>query len=167
MSENQFPIASFYRGWDEYQRLLVAAIAPLSAEQLALQTAPHLWSVEMLAKHIISARVGWFHVWMGEGSAELAPLCDWDEADQPARSAAELVSELEQTWQLIQNALAQWTTSDLEYIFESPYPDQTRNGKKRTKSRQWIIWHVLEHDLHHGGELSLILGSHGIAAIDL
>jgi hypothetical protein len=21
-------------------------------------------------------------------------------------------------------------------------------------SRQWVIWHVIEHDLHHGGELS-------------
>ena len=30
-----------------------------------------------------------------------------------------------------------------------------------------IIWHVLEYDLHHGGELSLSLGMHGLAAPDL
>jgi uncharacterized damage-inducible protein DinB len=27
-----------------------------------------------------------------------------------------------------------------------------------------VVWHVLEHDLHHGGELSLTLGLHGIPA---
>ncbi len=34
-------------------------------------------------------------------------------------------------------------------------------------SRSWIIYHVLEHDLHHGGEVSLTLGIHGLAAIDI
>jgi uncharacterized damage-inducible protein DinB len=27
-----------------------------------------------------------------------------------------------------------------------------------------VVWHVMEHDLHHGGELSLTLGMHGMAA---
>jgi uncharacterized damage-inducible protein DinB len=27
-----------------------------------------------------------------------------------------------------------------------------------------VVWHVLEHDLHHGGEISLTLGMHGIDA---
>ena len=31
-------------------------------------------------------------------------------------------------------------------------------------SRAWMVWHVLEHDLHHGGEISLTLGMHGIDA---
>jgi uncharacterized damage-inducible protein DinB len=29
-------------------------------------------------------------------------------------------------------------------------------------ARGWIIWHLIEHDLHHGGELFYTLGSHGI-----
>jgi hypothetical protein len=29
------------------------------------------------------------------------------------------------------------------------------------------VWHVLEHDLHHGGEISLILGSNGLPGLDL
>jgi uncharacterized damage-inducible protein DinB len=28
-------------------------------------------------------------------------------------------------------------------------------------SLAWIIWHVLEHEIHHRGELSLILGIMG------
>jgi hypothetical protein len=30
-----------------------------------------------------------------------------------------------------------------------------------------IIWHVIEHDRHHGGELSFSLGMHGLAALDI
>ena len=29
-------------------------------------------------------------------------------------------------------------------------------------SRAWILNHVMEHDLHHGGELALTLGMHGL-----
>ena len=32
-------------------------------------------------------------------------------------------------------------------------------------TRQWIIWHVLEHEIHHGGELSLALGGYGLEGI--
>ena len=34
-------------------------------------------------------------------------------------------------------------------------------------TRQWVIWHLLEHDLHHGGEISLTLGANGIQALQL
>jgi len=30
-----------------------------------------------------------------------------------------------------------------------------------TRTRQWIIWHILEHDTYHGGGLFLTLGMDG------
>ena len=116
----------------------------------------------MIATHLIAVRARWFHNLMGEGSAELARIGTWDRSGQPVRSAAELVSGLETTWQMIQDALARWTTADLEYIFQDTY-----QGEEYKLSRQWIIWHVIEHDLHHGGELSYSLGMHGVAALDI
>jgi uncharacterized damage-inducible protein DinB len=40
-------------------------------------------------------------------------------------------------------------------------------GKRYEFSRAWVVWHVLEHDLHHGGEISLTLGMHGLQAPDI
>jgi uncharacterized damage-inducible protein DinB len=80
------------------------------------------------------------------------------------RSAAELVTGLEMSWQMILDALAHWTPADLAQTFTYPYPSEEN---RRRRSRQWIIWHVLEHDIHHGRELSSILGAHGLAAVDL
>ncbi len=164
MTEHQLSLTSFYAGWDVYQQHLVAAIAPLTSEQLALRSSPQNWSVGMIVTHIVATRVGWFHMWMGAGNAELAALGEWDEDGQPTRSAAELVTGLEMSWQMIQNALAHWTPADLAQTFKYPYPGKENRSQR---SRQWIIWHVLEHDIHHGGELSSILGAHGLAAVDL
>jgi uncharacterized damage-inducible protein DinB len=29
-----------------------------------------------------------------------------------------------------------------------------------------VVWHLIEHDLHHGGEISQILGTNGIPSLD-
>jgi hypothetical protein len=29
------------------------------------------------------------------------------------------------------------------------------------------VWHIAEHDIHHGGELSFSLGIHGLPGMDL
>jgi uncharacterized damage-inducible protein DinB len=34
-------------------------------------------------------------------------------------------------------------------------------------SRQWTIWRILSHDIHHGGQIALMLGMQGIEAFEL
>ena len=69
--DQQTTLAPLFNGWDAYQEQLVKAIAPLTAEQLALRAAPNLRSVGMIAAHIVGARVRWFHRLMGEGSVDI------------------------------------------------------------------------------------------------
>jgi len=164
MSQDSSTLTAFYSGWERYQCLLVDALSPLSDEQLALSAAPDLWPIWQLAAHIIAARVWWFHRVLGEGSADLAPLQEWDDDGQPLRNAGELVSGLEATWRLIAARLALWTPADLDTTFSRPRPHPRAN---EVLTRRWILWHIVEHDLHHGGELSLTLGIHGLAAPDL
>jgi uncharacterized damage-inducible protein DinB len=162
MTDQQTTLAPFYKGWDVYQGQLVKALSPLTAEQLVLRAAPHLRSVGMIAAHIVGARVRWFHRLMGEGSVDIDVLGSWDRPEAPVRSGAELVEGLEESWQLIQNSLARWTIADLGRVFEGTY-----GGEEYSLTRQWIIWHVIEHDLHHGGEISLTLGAHGLVSLEL
>ncbi len=166
MIEQALPLITFYQGWETYQQSLVETIAPLSAEQLALPVAAHHWPVGRVAQHMLSARVWWFQVWMGEGSPDLAPVVHWDEDDQPLRSAAELIAALESTWRMIADALARWTPADLGHVFPGP-PSLTEEERKifPERTRQWIIWHVFEHEIHHGGELSLVLGGLGLEGV--
>jgi uncharacterized damage-inducible protein DinB len=161
MVEQQINLLSFYKGWDAYQAILIKAIAPLSSDQLALRVAPHLRSAGENVAHIISGRVSNFLV-MGEAGAEIAPLEKWDEAGAPPRSAAELVSGLEATWQMIQTALIRWTPADLDEVYVD-----VQNDEVSRFTRQGIIWSTIKHDLHHGGEVSLTLGAYHLEALDL
>lgn len=149
----------YYQGWETYQEELVRSIAPLTDERLALRAAPSLRSVWCLAAHIIGARVGWFRGTMGEGGPAEIAFDSWDADGAPPRTAAELVEGLAVTWRMIEDCLSRWAPAMLGDTFEA------RPG--RTVTRGWVIWHVLEHDLHHGGELSLTLGMHGVRAMDL
>lgn len=170
MMEQALPLTTFYKGWDTYQQNLVEIIAPLSPEQLALPTSSHhSWSIGMIAQHIIANRVWWFHGWMGEGNADLAPIAHWDpayNAEQPLRDAAELVVGLETTWLMIADALARWTPADLAHLFPpAAFLSEEERGRSGDRTRQWIIWHTLEHEIHHGGELTLALGVHGLKGV--
>ena len=144
---NSSSIAKYYKGWETYHAHIVRVVTPLTAEQLILKPAEHMWSVGTLAAHIVAARVYWFHVVMGEGPADIEPLRRWDESGVADRTANELIEGLERTWGLVAGCLGRWTEADLAQTFQRPvYGD--------SYSRQWIIWHLIEHDLHHGGELS-------------
>jgi uncharacterized damage-inducible protein DinB len=159
MTQDDAHLMRFYDGWNRYQDLLVEAISPLTAEQLAIRAVPQLRQIWELAGHIISARVYWFHQVMGEGNDDLKPMQAWDDEDMPPRYAGELVRGLNETWAMIEECLRRWTPDDLDVL------KTTSSGAER--SRQWVIWHVLEHDLHHGGELCFTLGMNGLPAPDL
>jgi uncharacterized damage-inducible protein DinB len=159
MSQGGITLIPLYRGWERYQGLLTQAIGPLSPDQLAVQAAPSLRPAWVLAAHIIAGRVYWFHRVLGEGDPAIAPMQASDDDGMPSRNAAELVDGLEATWQVLQGCLQRWTPTMLDDSFVTP--------RGRTVTRQWVIWHVIEHDLTHGGELFLTLGMHGLPTPDL
>jgi uncharacterized damage-inducible protein DinB len=158
MAEDNFTLTMFYKQWKEYQDHIKATIAPLTAEQLALRAAPGLRSIGENTDHIIGCRVGWFMYTLGEeGNADVKAVAAWEDNGVPARSAADLAQGLDVTWQFMASCLARWNPVDMEQTF----PDDWE-GTIVHLSRAWVVWHVLEHDLHHGGELSLTLGMHGL-----
>jgi uncharacterized damage-inducible protein DinB len=163
MFETITNVAPFYTGWEAYQNLFIPVITPLTDEQLDLRPAPHLRSIREALNHIIAVRVRWFHEAMGEPCAEeIAAIGAWDRKGQPVRSAAELIEGLQKSFQFVQECLIRYTPADLDYVFSGTY-----QGEEYSFTRQWVIWHVIEHDLHHGGEVSITLGMHGLTAPDL
>lgn len=174
MTGNFPPLADVYDGWDGHQASLVHAIAPLTPEQLLWRPAPGLSSVGELARHISMGRLTWFARMAALGSAELANRIEAWELDSDgnlfivesavpiAEQAVELVYWLEATWQMIDTTLKTWDVSDLATTYR-----HTWNGAVYAVSRQWTIWRILSHDIHHGGQLSLMLGMQDIAAFEL
>ena len=167
MADESFTLATFSTAWGAYQDRLAAAVAPLTTEQVGLRAAPGLRSVGEIALHLVGGRAYWFVGFMGEDAGEeMVPYLRWNEialmvpTPGPLPTAAELAEGLTRTGQFMAERLARWSSDDLRQTF----PDVDEEGRPVEVSRARVVWHVLEHDLHHGGELSLTLGMHGIDA---
>lgn len=159
-TETATPLTATFEGWEGYQRSLVNAISSRSREELVWRPAPGLNSVGELAQHISYGRIDWFSRMSAPGSRELAEQAEtWTTATD---NAAELVRRLEISWRIIEEVLNTWTVTDLWQTYLQPY-----QGKTYAVSRQWVIWRVMAHDIHHGGQLSLMLYTQGIEIPEL
>jgi uncharacterized damage-inducible protein DinB len=157
MSTSPTAFDIIFQGWQEYQDKLSDTVRPLTAAQLAVSATDNLRTAGAIVTHIVAARANWFVEDLKEGDAEIAAIGQWDASGQPTRTAADLAHDLAVTWKLMQDALARWTPAELVA------PLILEGFESHPVSRAWVIWHLLEHDLHHGGELALLLGSHDIA----
>ena len=151
-----------YENWRSYHEKLRDCIAPLTNEQLVIQPAAHMWPLRQIVQHIISVRAGWFSGTLQDENETMTGYMAWGQRDSPTRSAVEMVCGLDETWAFIEARLQRWTPDDCAKTF----PDEW-NGQVYHVSRSWVIYHVMEHDLHHGGEVSLILGINGLRTLGL
>jgi uncharacterized damage-inducible protein DinB len=149
-----------YEGWDGYHRSIVSAITSLTPAQLEFRGSPEMRSVGEIAWHIADGRVDWFERLEAPGSRELR--AEIEGRGSTPLDAALIVASLERTWQMVDATLAQWTTDDLAVTYEQPY-----QGKIYAVSRQWTIWRIMCHDIHHGGQISELLAMQGIQPLEL
>jgi uncharacterized damage-inducible protein DinB len=162
VQQTQSTLDVIYDNWQGYNDKLKAAIAPLTDEQLRLQPAPGLWPLAQIVQHIVSVRAGWFSGTLQDFDEAMDAYMNWGQRDSLSRSAAELARGLDETWAFIESRLRRWTPAECAMTFPDEWEGQTYDV-----SRSWVIYHVLEHDLHHGGEVSMILGMNGLPGPDI
>ncbi|MCB9418633.1 MAG: DinB family protein [Ardenticatenaceae bacterium] len=146
--------ARAFESWQDYQEALKRAIAPLTEEQLQRRLIPGLRTPGEIAEHIVFGRALHLHHTLGEGTAELTPFLRWEDADDPPHTAADILHGLEMTWQFITNCLMRGLPTD-------PVPEEEEVPIVQ------VIWGLLDHDLPHAGELSLLLGADGLPGVEI
>jgi hypothetical protein len=145
--------ARAFESWQDYQEALKRAIAPLSDEQLQRRLLPALRSPGEIAEHIVFGRALHLSRTLSDGVAELATLLRWENADDPPHTAAEILQGLELTWRFITKSLMRGSPTDT-IPEEEALIIQT-------------VWGLLDHDLPHAGELSLLLGADGMPGVEI
>jgi uncharacterized damage-inducible protein DinB len=73
-----------------------------------------------------------------------------------------LAKWLEISRQPIRRMLDEWTVHDLC----EAYPHRFRSTDY-LRSRQWTLWRILSHDIHHAGQLAMMLALQGVEAFEL
>jgi hypothetical protein len=144
--------ARVFESWQDYQDALKRAIAPLTQDQLQQRLLPGLRTPGEIAEHIVFGRALHLYRTLGERAAVLTPLHQWDDGNPP-NTAAEIVQGLELTWQFITDCL----------MSGSP----TAALSQEEAAIMQTIWGLLDHDLPHAGELSLLLGAAGLPGVEI
>jgi uncharacterized damage-inducible protein DinB len=152
VSEEISTLMSIYHGWQNYQGLLIAALVPLDQAQLSLRSAAHLHSIEEIATHMIGERSRLFGSPIADGDLGLKEFRRWDLAGEPERSSLQIQEGLRYTLDYIHQCVKNWTPEEWSSTWPGDGPSEPAEIQ-----RQWIVWHLLEHDLHHGGEISLTM----------
>ena len=113
------------------------------------------WPVGQIMLHIADAEDGWFRY------AVSGELDQWPEQytleNYPHKSDIQAVLA----------AVHQRTEHTLAALDEDALTQGIRFPWGTSASMLWVIWHVIEHEIHHRGELSLILGMLGREAPDV
>jgi len=142
-----------FESWQDYQAALKRAIAPLTEEQLQQRLLPGLRTPGEIAAHIVFGRALHLHRTLGERAAELTPLHRWDDEDDGPQTAVAIIHGLDLTWRYITDCLMSGAATD-SLSAEDAEIVQT-------------IWGLLDHDLPHAGELSLLLGAAGLPGVEI
>jgi uncharacterized damage-inducible protein DinB len=137
--------------WQHMQDELVRVVGLLSDTQMNLRIAPKVRTLGEQAEHIARGRALWVHKVVDDPSLE--PMMNWDEPDDPPRSAAEVVVGLQHTWQILRAYIEPSTTDAADH--PGTVSEQEENGLR-------TVWGMLDHDLCHAGELALMLGVLGL-----
>jgi hypothetical protein len=141
-----------FESWLDYQEALKRAIAPLSTEQLQRRVIPELRTPGEIAEHIVFGRALHLQRTLGETAAELTPFLRWEDDDTP-HTAAEILHGLDLTWRFITSCLMRGSPTDA-----------INEGDALIVQ---TIWGLLDHDLPHAGELSLLLGAAGLPGVEI
>lgn len=141
--------------WQHMQDELVRVVGLLSDTQMNMRISPKVRTVGEQAEHIVRGRALWIHKVVGDPSLE--PMMNWDEPDDPPRSAAEVLTGLQHTWRILRAYIEPSTTDD---------PGVPGTVSQQEKEGLRTVWGMLDHDLCHAGELALMLGVLGLETPD-
>ena len=121
---------------------------------------PNLRSIGAVACHIASAEDGWFRHVVWHEATEWPP--DFSEAEYTSVGAIkDLLGGVHDRTKSYLTTIAADSPSpaEVDQPIVLPWGPQV--------PLRWVIWHVLEHEIHHRGEIYLMLGLLGMEAPDV
>ncbi|OGO16477.1 MAG: hypothetical protein A2Z14_19525 [Chloroflexi bacterium RBG_16_48_8] len=138
-------VAQYFDHWHNVHRDLLRAVAMLEDADLSFQPSKHYpRTVGGILRHIIIQQQGWIHYVI------FRKLTAWpEEDDEDLKTIPAIRVRLEEVFGETMRLLSTIPVEDLNRVIQVPNDGVPKLG--------WIIWHVLEQQIHHRGELFLCL----------
>ena len=135
----------YFDHWDKVRRDLLRAVAVLDDADLEFRPAERYdRTVGDILRHIINVEKGWIDYVVRR------ELDDWPpENDGSLTSVSAIEAEISRAHEAMMDYLNTIPAEDFNRIVQVPGDGTPKLG--------WILWHVLEQQIHHRGELYLCL----------
>ena len=142
-----------YRHWDAAHSELVDALSRLTDEQLDFFPGEGFRTIGDVARHMIDAEAGWVDL------VVLGKEVTWPEYPKERLPTVEsILAEMDRvhaaTRELLEEHDVQWLSETTQYAGETYILD-------------WVFWHILDHEIHHRGEIFLMMGLIGVEVPDI
>jgi uncharacterized damage-inducible protein DinB len=147
-------LIEMFSHWEQVRNDLLETIDKFSQEELTYAPFEVAWPVGQIMLHIADCEDNWLH---GVVRGEFKPWLWYPLEDHPTK--ADILGVLKAARARTLPYLQSLAESNLVEKFAIPEGDEF--------TLKWIIWHVLEHEIHHRGELSMILGILGREGLDV
>jgi uncharacterized damage-inducible protein DinB len=141
--------------WEVVRRYLVEALQLLEDCQLDFVPREGLWSLGETARHIARAEEGWFRYAVTREHSEWPAA--YTAREHP--TVGSVVGLLREVHGRTEAFLEKTDVAELDQLVELPWDEKL--------TLREIVWHVLEHEIHHRGEIFLMLGLMGMEAPDI
>ncbi len=139
--------------WAAVRQGLLEALGMLSDKQLDYRPREGLWTLRETVVHLAGTEDGWLRYYTQNR---------WHESEPRAEDYATIGSLKTLLDEMHQRTLEQFASDPdgmMEQLCTLPWGGEVSMG--------WAVWHVLEHEIHHRGEIYLMLGMMGIEAPDV
>jgi uncharacterized damage-inducible protein DinB len=140
--------------WEGVRAGLLATIEKLGDDDLSFTPYPGAWTVQRLLLHIAQEEHGEF----GYGIAQTLPAFPPDYSPERYPTVAAITALLTEVHAETARYLRALSADDLERVIVTPWDAQARLIE--------LFDHIIEHEIHHRGELSFILGILGREGLD-
>lgn len=130
--------------WETRTNRILKSLENRTPYELDFKFRSNMRSLGNLYRHIISAEIFWMEdVVAGRGQM-------FSEIDEKEFSNAKSISD---KWRSVRNRSQEivkpFSLSDLKKTFQNP--------RKKSFDLNYILWHVVEHEIHHSGQISAML----------
>jgi uncharacterized damage-inducible protein DinB len=141
--------------WQPVRADLLTTIDRFDDAELTYRPFAKSWPAGQIMLHIADAEDGWFRYIVTR------ELSTWPREHSLAKypTVTAIKGVLTEIHARTEAYLETVDMRDLERVLTTPWGESV--------TLVWVIWHVLEHEIHHRGELSLILGLLGHEGLDV
>ncbi len=142
-------LSDFFSHWDVIRTELIEGVNPLTQEQLDWIPPGGLSSIGDLLRHISEVELWWI------GNVVMKNFNYRDLTASLAPNLDTIIKELKISHEYTANLLNSKTIDCLNEIYRIP-------ERNKSYSLGWILWHTIEHEMRHRGQIFLLMRLQGI-----